>query len=143
MTTQRDEIILEGSNDGDTWLPYEFKYKPGDIKHRPEFIEPLQPRLDWQMWFAALETYDRAGWFLPFCYRILQGSPQVLALLEKNPFPEKPPRFLRAMLYEYRFSVWTTHRADGSWWKRKQKGLYCPVLAVRQTPEGFELYSPR
>ena len=88
MTTNRNEIIVEGSNDGVTWLPYEFKYKPGDVRRRPGFVEPYQPRLDWQMWFAALGDYRQNPWFVNFCARLLQGSPEVLALLANNPFPE-------------------------------------------------------
>ncbi len=143
MTTHRDEIIIEGSNDGKTWLAYEFKYKPGGVKRRPQFVEPLQPRLDWQMWFAALQRFDSNDWFLSFCYRILEGSSPVIGLLEKNPFPDKPPRFLRATIYEYRFTDWKKHRLDGSWWERTETGLYCPALALRQGPNGPELYSPR
>jgi hypothetical protein len=134
MTTARPEIILEGSDDGNRWVPYEFKYKPGDPMRRPEFVEPHQPRLDWQMWFAALETYQSNEWFILFCYRILDGSSDVLALLEKNPFPEKPPRYLRSVLYQYRFTTSTERRASGTWWSREQKGLYGPVLSLRETP---------
>ena len=109
MTTERREIIVEGSNDGVTWLPYEFKYKPGDLNHRPGFIEPFQPRLDWQMWFAALGDYRQNPWFGQFCERLLQGSPEVLALLKKNPFPDKPPRLIRAELYDYTFTLSLIH----------------------------------
>jgi len=87
MTTERREIIVEGSDDGTNWLAYEFKYKPGDASRHPGFIEPFQPRLDWQMWFAALGNARQNPWFENFCGRLLQGSPAVLALLEKNPFP--------------------------------------------------------
>jgi len=104
MTTTRPEIVVEGSNDGVTWLPYEFKWKPGELKRRPAFVAPHQPRLDWQMWFAALGDYRREPWFMNFLVRLLQGSPEVLALLQKNPFPSPPPRSVRAVLYEYRFT---------------------------------------
>ena len=142
MTTQRDEIIIEGSDDGKNWKPYEFKYKPGDPKRRPGFVEPHQPRIDWQMWFAALGRYEDNQWFLAFCFRILEGSPEVLSLLKTNPYPEKPPRFLRAMLYEYRFSNFATLREQGLWWQRSQKRMYCPVLSLREGPRGNELYAP-
>ncbi len=128
MTTVRNEIILEGSNDRRTWAPYEFKYKPGDVSRRPVFVAPHQPRLDWQMWFAALGHYRDNPWFINFCRRVLEGSPEVLKLLQKNPFPDKPPRYLRAVVYEYRFSDFKSKRRDGAWWTRELKGLYCPVM---------------
>src|SRR5262249_52823091 len=99
MTTSRREIIIEGSHDGQTWQPYEFRYKPGDLKRRPGFVAPHQPRLDWQMWFAALSDYRSNPWFMNFCVRLLQGSQEVLRLLKRNPFPDKPPRYLRAVVY--------------------------------------------
>src|SRR2546430_13375414 len=130
--TTRPEIVVEGSNDGVTWLPYEFKWKPGELKRRPAFVAPHQPRLDWQMWFAALSDYRRERWFMNFLVRLLQGSPEVLALLQKNPFPVRPPRSVRAVLYEYRFTDVATRRATGEWWRRERKGLYCPEISLRQ-----------
>ena len=132
MTTTRPEIVVEGSNDRLTWLTYQFKWKPGDPKRRPAFVAPHQPRLDWQMWFAALGDYRSNPWFVNFLVRLAQGSPEVLALLEKNPFPEKPPRHLRAVLYEYHFTDFATRRTTGDWWRRERKGLYCPEIALRQ-----------
>ncbi len=131
MTTSRPEIIVEGSQDGETWLPYEFKYKPGDLKERPRFVEPFQPRLDWQMWFAALSSYENNPWFINFSVRLLQNSSEVLALLKKNPFPHAPPRYIRAVVYDYRFTDFTEKRAEGTWWQREFKGLYCPILSLR------------
>jgi predicted DCC family thiol-disulfide oxidoreductase YuxK len=124
MTTERPEIVIEGSDDGQNWREYEFKYKPGDLKRRPEFVAPHQPRLDWQMWFAALSDARRTEWFLPFLERILQGKKTVLDLFETNPFPDKPPRYIRAVLYNYRFSDPGSAKKDGVWWKREKKGLY-------------------
>lgn len=124
MTTTRDEIIVEGSNDGARWLPYEFKYKPGDVNRRPAFVAPFQPRLDWQMWFAALGNYQQNPWFQSFCERLLQGSAPVLALLQKNPFPQHPPKYIRAELFEYRFSTPAERRATGAWWQRQAVGEY-------------------
>jgi hypothetical protein len=137
MTTSRPEIIVEGSNDGVTWKEYEFKYKAGDVMRRPAFVEPHQPRLDWQMWFAALGDARQSPWFLDFCFRILKGSPEVLGLLEKNPFPNAPPRYLRAQLYDYRFTDMETHRKTGAWWQRELKGDYLPAL--RLSPDGASL----
>ena len=132
MTTDRREIIVEGSNDGVNWLPYEFKYKPGDVKKRPAFVAPHQPRLDWQMWFAALGNSRQNPWFANFCERLLQGSPEVLALLEKNPFPNHPPRYLRAEFYDYHFTNFAERRATGAWWKRELLGEYLPPISLHE-----------
>jgi predicted DCC family thiol-disulfide oxidoreductase YuxK len=132
MTTDRREIIVEGSNDSVNWLPYEFKYKPGDVARRPAFVAPHQPRLDWQMWFAALGDYQQNPWFVNFCERLLQGSPEVLALLDKNPFPNHPPRYIRAEFYDYRFTNFAERRATGAWWKRELIGEYLPPISLHE-----------
>ncbi len=128
MTTSRPEIVVEGSNDGQTWREYEFKYKPGDLKRRPPIVAPHQPRLDWQMWFAALGDYRGNPWFVNLMVRLLEGSPEVLALLERNPFPTAPPRYIRAARYDYHF---TRNRTDGAWWRREFKDLYFPVASLK------------
>jgi len=125
MTTRRHEIIVEGSNDGRSWLPYEFRRKPGDVTRRPTFTGLHMPRLDWQMWFAALGDYRRNPWFFHFLGRLLEGSPEVLALLERNPFPDGPPRYIRAVLYDYHFSS----PGGRGWWRRRLLGLYCPIVS--------------
>ncbi len=130
MTTERPEIIVEGSHDGLNWKAYEFKYKPGNPERRPGYVAPHQPRLDWQMWFAALGAYPRSPWFFSFAKRLLEGSTSVLALVEKNPFPESPPRLVRAVLYDYRFTSFSELGSARAWWHRKKKGLYCPVLTL-------------
>jgi len=130
MTTSRPEIVIEGSDDGLSWHEYEFKYKPGDLARRPPWVAPHQPRLDWQMWFAALGNYQDNPWFVNLCKRLLQGTPEVLGLLAKNPFPGAPPRLIRAVLYEYHFTDFATRRSTGRWWRREMKGLYCPVLQL-------------
>ncbi len=135
MTTNRPEIVVQGSNDGVTWLDYEFKYKPGDPKRRPRFVEPHQPRLDWQLWFAALGDYQHNFWFVEFCFRLLNGSPEVVGLLQRNPFPRAPPRYIRAMLYEYHFTDFATRRRTGAWWRRELKGEYLPVLGLQREPK--------
>ncbi len=132
MTMSRPEIIVEGSNDQATWKAYEFKYKPGDPARPPRFNIPHQPRLDWQLWFAALGSYRENPWFIQFCGRLLEGSPEVLNLLKGNPFPDAPPKYIRAVLVEYRFTDFPTRRATGNWWRRQLKGLYCPVLSLRE-----------
>jgi len=131
MTTKRNEIIIEGSNDGTNWLAYEFKYKPGDLNRRPAFVAPFQPRLDWQMWFAALGDVRQNPWLVNLCERLLQGSPGVQALLEKNPFPDKPPRYIRAEFYEYRFTTPAERQATGAWWHREPAGEYLPAISLR------------
>jgi predicted DCC family thiol-disulfide oxidoreductase YuxK len=127
MTTSRPEIIVEGSTDGATWVPYEFKYKPGRLDRRPSFVEPHQPRLDWQMWFAALGGYQRNPWFGNFCIRLLEGSPPVLRLMERNPFPTGPPKFLRIVVFDYRFTDFATRRKSGDWWRRELKRISPPL----------------
>lgn len=135
MTTQRPEIILEGSNDGKEWKSYEFKYKPGDLSRRPEFVAPHQPRLDWQMWFAALGGNWRSQrWFTRLCVRLLEGSEPVLQLLALNPFPETPPRYVRAILYTYSFTTPAERTRSGNWWKRELKGVYMPSISLKRQP---------
>jgi hypothetical protein len=132
MTKTRPEIIIEGSDDGNTWLAYEFRYKPGDLKRRPKFVAPHQPRLDWQMWFAALSNYRQNPWFVNFCVRVLQGQPEVLALLEKNPFPDRPPKYLRGTLYNYSFTSRARLRETGEWWKRDYVGSYFGPISLKK-----------
>ncbi len=131
MTTTRPEIIVEGSNDGATWLDYEFPYKPGDLRQPPHWVAPYQPRLDWQMWFAALSDYRGTPWFTNFMVRLLQGSPDVLGLLQRNPFPGAPPKYVRAELFDYSFTTVAERRATGDWWKRKPRGLYFPQISLQ------------
>lgn len=138
MTTMRREIIIEGSNDGENWQAYEFKYKPGDLRRRPGFVEPHQPRLDWQMWFAALGDYQHNLWFVNLCVRLLQGSPQVLGLMGKNPFPKAPPKYIRALIYDYRFTDMAERRRSGDWWQRRLAGtgIYLPKVSLPSNPAG-------
>ncbi len=131
MTTTRPEIVLEGSREGVEWRTYRFRYKPTDLDRRPSFAGPHMPRLDWQMWFAALRPFERARWFHAFARRLLEGSPPVLGLLAEDPFRGgPPPRYLRAHLYEYRFSRGEARRR-GVWWERTLLRPYSPVLSLR------------
>lgn len=134
MTTSRPEIVMEGSNDGQTWLEYGFRYKPDDLRRAPVWVQPYQPRLDWQMWFAALDNYRAEPWFVNFVVRLLEGSPDVLHLLARNPFPSTPPRYIRAMLYDYKFTTTGERHATGNWWKRELKGDYLPAVSLRAAP---------
>jgi hypothetical protein len=126
MTTERHEIVVEGSIDGKDWLPYEFKWKPGDPERRPAFTGLHMPRLDWQMWFAALDGYENHAWFIHFLAQLLRASPEVVDLLERNPFPDQPPRYIRAVVYDYHFTDVPTWKKTGAWWRREWLGSYLP-----------------
>jgi len=130
MTKDRKEIIIEGSADGIDWQSYEFKWKPGGVKRAPGWCAPHQPRLDWQMWFAALGSYRQNPWFVQTVIALLHGKPRVAALFEESPFPESPPRYIRATLYRYRFTSAEEHRQTGAWWKRQALGEYLPSVSL-------------
>ncbi|HXB67644.1 MAG TPA: lipase maturation factor family protein [Candidatus Acidoferrales bacterium] len=127
MTTTRPEIVVEGSNDGETWQAYEFRYKAGDTMRPPPVVAPYQPRLDWQMWFAALGDYRQNRWFVNFMIRLLEGEPSVLRLLQSNPFPAAPPKYVRGELYLYHF----THWGERAWWRREDRGIYFPKASLQ------------
>jgi len=131
MTTSRPEIAIETSDDASHWHEVVFRYKPGDVNRRPRFVAPHQPRLDWQMWFAALGRYQQNSWLVYFGYRLLDGSPEVLRLLDRNPFPSRPPRYVRAILYDYHFTDRKTRRRTGAWWRREPKSVYLPPISLR------------
>lgn len=131
MTKTRPEVVLEGSRDGQTWLAYELPWKPGDPARRPRFVAPHQPRLDWQLWFAALGDAQGNPWVFNLMARLLEGSPEVLKLVRHNPFPDAPPFYIRAVRYQYRFATPTERAADGVWWKRSPAGWYSPPLQRR------------
>lgn len=130
MTTTRPEIIIEGSDDGQTWREYEFPYKAGPTDRRLKWNVPHQPRLDWQLWFAAFEGAGQNRWIEGLLLRLLQGSPHVLGLLEKNPFPDHPPKFVRAQLYDYRFSDPRSRAQTSAVWVRRVQGLYFPQVML-------------
>ena len=139
MTTERREITLEGSDDGLTWRAYGFRWKPGSVERRPGFTGPHMPRLDWQMWFAALGGPRENAWLLFLCERLLQGARPVTALLGTNPFPHAPPRFVRATFWRYRFTTAAERRTTRAWWVREPQGLYLPALMLvdgRLAPAG-------
>lgn len=132
MTTTRPELIIEGSHDGQTWREYPWRWKPGDTMQRPRFVAPSMPRLDWQMWFAALGTPQHNPWLRTFLERLLRGEPAVLGLLASNPFPDAPPRHIRAVRYHYQYTDVQTQRQTGAWWHRERQGLYMPVLSLQR-----------
>jgi hypothetical protein len=132
MTKDRREIVIEGSADGIEWRPYEFKWKPGDVKRAPGWCAPHQPRLDWQMWFAALGSPQQNPWFVRLVVCLLQGKRDVIDLLERNPFPTAPPHYIRASFYRYRFTTAEERGQTGAWWKRQELGEYLPEISLDQ-----------
>jgi predicted DCC family thiol-disulfide oxidoreductase YuxK len=132
MTKDRCEIVIEGSTNGIEWMPYEFKWKPGDIKRAPGWCAPHQPRLDWQMWFAALEAPEQNPWLIGLIARLFDGQRDVNGLLARNPFQDKPPRYIRAMFYRYRFTTDEERRQTGAWWKRQELREYLPTISADQ-----------
>jgi len=128
MTTDRPEIIIEGSRNGREWQSYEFRYKPGDVRRPPPWNIPHQPRLDWQMWFAALGSPGREPWFKPLLIKLLENDPEITRLFARNPFPDTGPRYIRASLYDYRFA----RRDEGGWWRREYRHLYYPPLTLEE-----------
>jgi len=128
MTRTRPELVVEGSRDGVEWTAYPFRFKPGDVTRAPGFLAPHMPRLDWQMWFAALSRYERQPWLEPFLDRLLENAPSVVGLLESNPFADEPPRYVRVIRYRYEFTSADERRETGAWWRRTKLGLYSPVL---------------
>jgi len=128
MTTERFEIVIEGSDDRLTWSEYEFTWKPGDLARRPRFAAPHQPRLDWQMWFAGISPERNAYWLRRLADRLLDGSKPVLDLLADNPFPDQPPRYVRFIYYRYEFTDRQTRRRTGHWWARELLGTLTPPI---------------
>jgi hypothetical protein len=128
MTRGRYEIEFQGSEDGQNWTAYRFRYKPQDLSERPRIYAPYQPRFDWNLWFASLGGW-RENIIVPSTEeRLLDGAPDVLALFARNPFPQSPPKQIRAVLWQYWFTTMAEKHATGMWWKRKLLGLYAPVL---------------
>jgi hypothetical protein len=128
----RYEIILEGTADEDPggahWVPYEFRCKPGSVTRAPCVVAPYQYRIDWQMWFAAMDDYRRHPWIVHLVYKLLSGDEGMLSLLASNPFPDRPPKWVRAERYRYHFTTFSG-RGEG-WWKRERVGVYLPPLSA-------------
>ena len=122
MTTERNEILLEGSTDGVDWKPYIFRYKPGPLERRPPIVGLHMPRIDWQMWFASLRGCGGSAWFHRFMVRLLEGESAVVGLLANDPFPAEPPRYLRSWFYRYRYAP----AGSDDWWERELLGRFCP-----------------
>ena len=131
MTPRRPELIFEGSNDGQTWSEYGFRHKPGELTRAPDFVAPFQPRLDWQLWFAALGRPNDNAWVLLLGEEILKGNPRVLALLGSNPFPSHPPRWIRIVRYDYSFTDSAARATTGQWWRRTPTDLYVAPFSLK------------
>lgn len=131
MTKGRYEIIIEGSDDEESWKEYEFFIKPQDLKTPPCQIAPLQPRLEWQLWFIPSVPWNHVGWFKNFLVKVLEGSPSVLSLFKYNPFKGSPPKYVRAMIYSYKFTDLKTWKGSGTYWERTFVGVYTPPINLR------------
>ena len=130
MTTERPELIFEGSDDGRTWQAYELPFKPGDLSRAPPWVAPYQPRLDWQLWFAALGPPQSNSWVKAVCGHLLRGDRSVLGLFSRNPFPGHPPRQVRVVRYIYEFTSWAERKKTGDWWKRSPVDFYIPPVSL-------------
>ncbi len=134
MTPHRYEIEFQGSDDNTHWTAYRFRYKPQDITERPRIYAPYQPRFDWNLWFASLGPWQQSM-IVPLTEeRLLDGSRDTLGLFGTNPFPQHPPRFVRAVLWQYWFSTAAEKRTTGAWWHRTLLGTYAPT--VTKMPDG-------
>jgi Lipase maturation factor len=136
ITRPRYEVVIEGTSDAvvtdkTAWRAYEFKAKPGDPSRLPPQIAPYHLRLDWMMWFAALGTPTQHPWFTSLLVKLLQGDRAVLGLMGANPFPDAPPRWVRARFYEYRFTTPEERRMTGRWWNRQLVGDYMPPVGLQ------------
>ena len=129
MTTVRPELVVEASLDGTTWRDYEFRWKPGDVSTRPRFVQPHMPRLDWLMWFGALDAAGNEHWLRTLLVRLLDGSPAVTALLGEPPFPGDRPRYVRLAIYRYEFTDPGEETAPRNWWSRELTGYLTETIS--------------
>ena len=132
MTKGRHEIIIEGSADGDAWIPYEFHHKPQKLDAYPTQVAPLQPRLEWQLWFIPSIPWNHVSWFVVLLERLLEGSKPVASLFKANPFPDRPPKYVRALIFAYKFTDLKTWRATGNYWQRTFLGAYTPPIQLNE-----------
>jgi hypothetical protein len=134
MTRGRYEIEFQGSNDNQSWTTYPFRYKPQALNAAPGIYAPYQPRFDWNLWFASLGDWQQ-NQIVPITEeRLLENDPDVLSLFKGNPFPHSPPRYVRAVLWQYWFTSIEEKRRSGAWWRRQLLGLYAPVIT--HAPDG-------
>jgi hypothetical protein len=131
MTPHRYEIEFQGSNDGQNWATYPFRYKPQDVRERPRIYAPYQPRFDWNLWFASLGSWLQNPMVPRTEELLLQNDRDVLGLFAGNPFPNAPPKYVRAVLWQYWFSTPEENRTQGVWWTRRYLGTYAPTITHR------------
>ena len=134
MTRGRYEIEFQGSDDGQNWVAYPFRYKPQDLDKAPGIYAPYQPRFDWNFWFASLGSWQEYPIVLRTEVQLLSNNKDVLNLFAKNPFPQEPPREVRAVVWQYWFTSLAEKRSQGLWWRRQFLGLYAPT--VEREPDG-------
>jgi hypothetical protein len=134
MTRGRYEIEFQGSDDGQNWRPYRFRYKPQELNQLPRIYAPYQPRFDWNLWFASLGSWREYPIVPNTVVRLLSNDKDVLQLFADNPFPHAPPREIRTVLWQYWFTSTEEKRKTGMWWKRQLLGQYAPT--VEKTPNG-------
>jgi hypothetical protein len=127
MQIERQELVIEGSHDAVNWYPYLFHYKPHELDRRPPVNIPHQPRLDWMIWFVPPRSPENLYWFDRFMHNLWQGNTQVTSLLRHNPFPGGPPRYLRVLVYRYRFTTAMEREETGNWWKAEYLGQFHEV----------------
>jgi len=130
MTRGRYEIEFQGSNDGTHWVAYPFRNKPQALNEAPRIYAPYQPRFDWNLWFASLGDWQQNDLVPLTEEKLLVNSPAVLSLFRANPFPGSPPRYVRAVLWQYWFTTMDEKRRTGNWWRRQLLGLYAPELTL-------------
>jgi hypothetical protein len=132
MTRGRYEIEFQGSNDGTNWAAYPFRFKPQALNQAPGIYAPYQPRFEWNLWFSSLGDWQQNELVPSTEERLLVSSPAVLSLFKRNPFPNAPPRYVRAVLWQYWFTTMDEKRRTGNWWRREYIGLYAPELTLTQ-----------
>lgn len=134
MTPHRYQIEFQGSNDGHTWTAYPFRYAPQNVAEPPRIYAPYQPRFDWNLWFASLGSWTQYPSVPRTEILLLKNDPAVLSLFADNPFPETPPREVRAVIWQYWFTTMDEKRTTGRWWRRKLLGPYAPTFTLE--PDG-------
>lgn len=130
---ERDNIIFEGAMDDTTsgkanWKPYIYKGLPVLLDKLPPQIAPYQLHFDWQMWFASMSTADQYPWTYNLIWKLLHNDPGAISLFAENPFPNKPPRFIRAEIYRYKFAQ--PGNPQGLYWTREKLGDWIPVVSI-------------
>jgi hypothetical protein len=137
ITKERTEVIIEGTHDvgfgqdgeGAHWEEIEFNCKPGNVTRRPCLISPYHHRLDWLMWFAAFQNYQHNPWLIHLCGKLLAGDPTINELIAHNPFKDRPPLYVRALHYRYKYTKIGSRAAkEGKWWTRRRIGIYIPII---------------